>query len=66
MLGRVLDPADWSPGEIKLALASLPSQVADRPAGAVSERLAAANADPTIDASWGGHAFRFVPLDDLP
>ncbi len=65
-LGRVLDAADWSTEEIDRARAAMPARVFDRPGGAASERLAAANADPTTDASWGGHAFRFVPLDDLP
>ena len=67
MLGRVSDPADWSKDEIARARDAMPSGLFDRgPDPTATDRLATANADPRSDATWSGHAFRFVPLEDLP
>lgn len=67
VLGRVLESSGWSKVDVERARAALPPRVFERPDDArAADRLAAANADPGVDASWGGHGFRFVPLDDLP
>ncbi len=67
VLGRLLEPASWTAAEVAQARAALPDAVyGRRVAGNPSDRIAAANADPKSDAAWSGHAFRFVPLEDLP
>jgi hypothetical protein len=69
ILGRVSDAPDWPESAIDQARSALPPTLFARPAGlapAPADRLASANADPRTDASWSGHAFRFVTLDDLP
>ena len=68
ILGRMSDSAEWSEADVERARPPLPAVLFYRigdPASFAS-RLASANADPRTDASWSGHAFRFVPLDDLP
>ena len=67
VLGRLIEPANWPASEVGQAKSALPARAFERVAGVhPSDRLAALNADARSDASWGGHAFRFVPLDDLP
>jgi hypothetical protein len=67
VLGRLLEPVSWTAAEVGQACAALPAAVFERrAAGNPSDRIAAANADTKADAEWGGHAFRFVPLEDLP
>ncbi len=67
VLGRLLEPVSWTDAEVAAGRAALPAAVFERhAAGNPAERIAAANADPKADAEWGGHAFRFVPLEDLP
>jgi hypothetical protein len=67
VLGRLLEPVSWTAAEVARARAALPAAVFERrAAGNPAERIAAANAELKADAEWGGHAFRFVPLEDLP
>jgi hypothetical protein len=67
VLGRLLEPASWTAAEVAQVRAALPAAVFERRvAGNPAERIAAANADTKADAEWGGHPFRFVPLEDLP
>jgi hypothetical protein len=67
VLGRLVEPLPLADGDVSKTRAALPPRVLMRtgPPGS-SDRIADANADPRADASWGGHAFRFVPIEDLP
>jgi hypothetical protein len=67
LLGRLVQPVDWSETDVEKARAALPARAFRRTPGAKpSERIATLNARPEVDASWSGQSFRFLPLDDLP
>jgi hypothetical protein len=67
VLGRILDPIHWSMADVRIGRDALPERIFSRvTTGHPAERIASTNESNTDDAAWGGHAFRFVALEDLP
>ena len=69
LLGRLLDDRPLSDANLASARAALPAQAFEITSGTpgdASDRLARANEQWSPEASWGGVAFQFLPLELLP
>lgn len=67
-LGHLVDGQAWSPADRLASAAALPPGLPPAPSDPrqARARLAEANANPRVDAAWGGFSFRALPLDHLP